>query len=135
MLEPICQAAAIPFHDDRVCLITSSSGKRWVFPKGMIDPGHSAREAALIEAWEEAGLVGVLDPHSIGSYSYEKYGLEHLVVVFRMTVREVHEAWPEKMVRERIWVTLDEAMERVEEPELKDILRRMSTEVEPVSYV
>jgi len=55
----IRQAAAIPLKEDAVCLITSSNGKRWVVPKGLIDPGHTAGESALVEAWEEADLVGV----------------------------------------------------------------------------
>src|SRR6476620_2968172 len=66
------QAAVGPVRDGRVCLVTSSSGRRWVVPKGQIDPGHTPGEAALIEAWEEAGLVGALDPEPIGTYAYEK---------------------------------------------------------------
>ena len=117
------QAAAIPVRNDRVCLVTSSSGRRWVVPKGQIDPGHSAGQAALIEAWEEAGLVGVLDPTTLGTYVYEKLGREHHVLVYRMTVTEEREEWPERLVRTRAWFTLDEAVARVEEPGLRDLLR------------
>src|SRR5947209_2642685 len=114
MIDPIRQAAAIPFREDgRVCLITSRSGKRWVFPKGMIDPGHTPTEAALIEAWEEAGLVGTLDSILLGAYSYEKYDLDHHVMVFRMSVTETRDQWPEKSFRRREWVTLATAAERV----------------------
>ena len=49
----IRQSGAIPLRNGRVCLITSSNGKRWVIPKGLIDPGHTAGETALQEAWEE----------------------------------------------------------------------------------
>ena len=41
--------------------ITSRNGKRWVIPKGWIDPGQTAGETALQEAWEEAGLTGALE--------------------------------------------------------------------------
>ena len=58
----------------QVCLVTSSSGKRWVVPKGCMEPGKTAGELALQEAWEEAGLVGVLQPEPVGSYLYEKFG-------------------------------------------------------------
>jgi 8-oxo-dGTP pyrophosphatase MutT (NUDIX family) len=117
------QAAAIPVRDDRVCLVTSSSGRRWVVPKGQIDPGHTAGEAALVEAWEEAGLVGALDPEPLGTYAYEKLGRELHVLVFRMTVTEVRDEWPERQLRARIWVTLEEALDRIEEPGLRDLLR------------
>src|SRR5262245_55174768 len=59
--------------DGRLCMVTSRSARRWVFPKGLIDPGHTPGAAALIEAWEEAGLVGTLDGEPVGNYVYEKY--------------------------------------------------------------
>ncbi|MDY7109135.1 MAG: NUDIX domain-containing protein, partial [Planctomycetota bacterium] len=40
----------------RLALITSMSGRRWVLPKGVIDPGESAAGSAQREALEEAGL-------------------------------------------------------------------------------
>ncbi|AMV27839.1 NUDIX domain protein [Gemmata sp. SH-PL17] len=117
------QAAAIPVRDGRICLVTSSSGRRWVVPKGQIDPGHTPGEAALVEAWEEAGLVGALDSEPLGSYSYEKLGRELHVLVYRMTVTDVRDTWPERNLRTRAWVTLDEALDRIEEPGLRDLLR------------
>ena len=125
MLDPIRQAAAIPFHDGRVCLITSRTTGRWVIPKGLIDPGHTPTQAASIEAWEEAGLIGTIEGTSLGSYHYEKFDLVHHVLVFRMTVTEVNDEWPEKPTRQRIWVSLEEAIERVEEPDLKEILSKL----------
>lgn len=117
------QAAVIPVRDGRVCLVTSSSGRRWVVPKGQIDPGHTAGEAALVEAWEEAGLVGVLDPEPLGTYVYEKLGRELHVLVFHMTVTEVRDEWPERGVRAREWVSLEEALDLIEEAGLRDLLR------------
>ena len=113
------QAAAIPVLDGRVCMVTSRSGRRWVFPKGLIDPGHTPSEAALLEAWEEAGAVGTLDPEPIGSYVYEKLGSPHHVLVFRMSVIEVHEVWPERGLRDREWLAIGAAIERVEESGLR----------------
>jgi 8-oxo-dGTP pyrophosphatase MutT (NUDIX family) len=117
------QAAVIPVRDGRVCMVTSSSGRRWVVPKGQIDPGHTAGEAALVEAWEEAGLVGALAGEPVGTYAYEKYGRELLVLVFRMLVTEARDDWPERSIRAREWVTLDEALERIDEPGLRDLMR------------
>ena len=118
------QSAAIPVRNGRVCMVTSRSGRRWVFPKGQIDPGHTPSETALLEAWEEAGLVGTLDPDPIGNYVYEKFDTLHHVLVFRMSVIEVHDVWPERDLREREWLTIAEAMERVEESGLRELLRR-----------
>jgi len=122
MAQVLRQAAVVPLADGQVGLVTSSSGRRWVVPKGMIDPGHSPGEAALIEAWEEAGLVGVLDPEPAGSYLYEKYGRTHHVLVYVLRVTEEAIDWPERDVRKRQWMDPAEAVERVEEPGLKEII-------------
>ncbi len=126
MPDWVRQAAVVPVRDGRVCLVTSSSGRRWVVPKGQIDPGHTPGEAALVEAWEEAGLVGALDPEPLGSYAYEKLGRELHVLVYRMLVTEVRDEWPERDLRVRVWLTLDEALDRIEEPGLRDLLRLAS---------
>ena len=119
------QAAAVPFSEGRVCMVTSSSRRRWVLPKGVIDPGHTPGEAALLEAWEEAGLLGGLDREPVGSYLYEKLGRECHVLVYRMTVTEIRDVWPEKDLRERAWLSPREVLERVEEAGLRDVLRLM----------
>jgi 8-oxo-dGTP pyrophosphatase MutT (NUDIX family) len=88
----------------------------------LIDPGHTAGEAALIEAWEEAGLVGVLSPDPVGSYLYEKYGRTHHVLVYTLQVTEAADEWPEQDVRRRELADPAEAVERVEEAGLKGII-------------
>jgi 8-oxo-dGTP pyrophosphatase MutT (NUDIX family) len=124
------QAAAVPVLNGRVCMVTSSSGRRWVFPKGMIDDGHTPVQAALVEAWEEAGLVGTLAPDPIGAYVYSKFDREHHVLVYRMAVTEVRQEWPERASRQRVWLTPEDALGRVEEPGLRDILQRMFAPVD-----
>ena len=119
----IRQAAAIPVRDGRVCLVTSSSGKRWVIPKGMMEPGKTAGEIALQEAWEEAGLVGVLQPDPVGSYLYDKNGITCHVLVYLLKVTDIRDDYPEKGLRERCWVTPAEAVTRIEERSLRAIVR------------
>jgi len=64
------QAAVIPYrvHEERVeiALVTSQSGKRWVMPKGSLDDGEDAMDAAVRETEEEAGLIGELVEQPIG---------------------------------------------------------------------
>ena len=123
MTQWVRQAGAIPVRDGRICLVTSSNGRRWVIPKGMIDPGHTAGEAALQEAWEEAGLTGGLHTEPVGSYLYEKQpGFVCHVTVFLMQVTEAYERWPESSFRQRRWVAVAEALERIEEPGLRDVI-------------
>ena len=125
MPESVRQAAVIPVQAGRICVVTSRSGRRWVLPKGVIDPGHTPGEAALVEAWEEAGLTGALDPQPTGSYVYEKFDRQHHVLVYLMTVTQARDEWPERAFRQREWLTAEEAIPRLEEPGLRDLLRRV----------
>src|SRR5256885_16472030 len=97
----IRQAGAIPVRGGQVCIVSSRSGKRWVVPKGWLEPGKTAGEIALLEAWEEAGVIGVLRPEPVGSYLYEKEGRTFHVIVFVLDVTEALEIWPEQSLRER----------------------------------
>jgi 8-oxo-dGTP pyrophosphatase MutT (NUDIX family) len=119
----IRQAGAIPLRNGRLCLITSRNGKRWVIPKGLIEPGQTAGETALQEAWEEAGLVGALEPEPVGSYLYDKYGGTCHVTVFVLRVADVAQEWPERDSRQRIWVSPTGALRRIDDPGLADVLR------------
>jgi 8-oxo-dGTP pyrophosphatase MutT (NUDIX family) len=116
------QAAAIPLQGSRVCLVTSSNGKRWVIPKGLIDPGQTAGEAALNEAWEEAGLVGAISREPVGTYLYNKLGRTYHVLVYLMRVTEAAEAWPEMNLRRRVWVPVEKAVEQIEDAGLRDLI-------------
>ncbi len=126
--ECIHQAAAIPLRQGRVCLVTSRSGGRWVIPKGHLEPGLTAGQVALQEAWEEAGLTGILQPEPVGSYLYTKYGNTYHVVVFGMEVTSAAENWPERTLRQRAWLDPAEALERVQEKGLRQLIRAAAGE-------
>ena len=118
------QAGAVPIRNGRVCLVTSRNGRRWIIPKGLIEPGQSAAEAALQEAWEEAGLVGHLDPDPVGSFLYEKYGRTCHVTVFILHVSKALADWPEDDFRQHL-VACPGALGRVEDPGLAAVLGGM----------
>jgi 8-oxo-dGTP pyrophosphatase MutT (NUDIX family) len=117
------QAAALAVRDGRVCLITSSSGRRWILPKGMIEPGQTEAEAAVSEAWEEAGVAGEVLREPLGSYRTVKWGQACVVVVYGIVVGETAEHWPEADRRQRRWVSPKRAAARLDIPALQQILR------------
>jgi len=123
----IRQAGAIPVKDGLICIITSTNGKRWVIPKGLIDPGHTAREAAMQEAWEEAGVAGTLRPEPVGTYLYDKWGGTCQVTVFLMDVADAAEHWPEGTIRQRRWVRPAEALDLIEDRGLREVIRAALT--------
>src|SRR5262245_57865061 len=122
----IRQAGVIPVKNGQVCLVTSRSGKRWVVPKGCMEPGKTAGELALQEAWEEAGLMGLLQPEPVGSYVYEKDGSTCHVTLFLLQVSGAADAYPESGIRQRVWLTFAQALLRVEDPGLRELLRGVS---------
>jgi 8-oxo-dGTP pyrophosphatase MutT (NUDIX family) len=124
----IPQAAALPVKSGQICLVTSRSGKRWVIPKGMMEPGKTAGQIALQEAWEEAGLTGVLEQEPIGTYQYDKYGGTCFVTVFLLRVTGVADDWPEKGSRQRCWVSPAQALGLLTDRGLREILRGTSRE-------
>lgn len=119
------QAGAVPYRvragEVELFLITARSTGQWGFPKGNIDPGDTARETALKEAWEEAGVRGVLVA-PISGYAYAKFGRAHEVEMFLLRVDEVLDDWPERGQRRRGWVRIDEARRRIDRAELIPVL-------------
>lgn len=111
-----------------VLLVTSSSG-RWILPKGWPMAGKSPAKAALIEAWEEAGVArGKAQRKPVGSYLAIKRTAQGddvpcLHHVFAIKVREARDDFPEAHRRDRAWVSPERAAEMVDEDGLKDILR------------
>lgn len=124
-MECIRQAAALVIHGGRVCLITSSSGRRWILPKGTLEHGQSAGECAAQEAWEEAGVHGRPESRPIARYRTTKWGRTCVVAVFRMSVREVADDWPERRLRQRRWLTPADAINQIDVPAIKTVLRRL----------
>lgn len=120
------QSAAIPYRwregKLEVLLITSRKRKRWVIPKGIVEPGMTPQDSAAKEAEEEAGVTGQVIPNSLGTYTYPKWGKICRVEVFLLAVEKVESIWLENY-RDRQWLSLAEAVERVEEVKLKQILR------------
>lgn len=125
----IAQSGVIPYRFRRsrleVALVTASRGPHWTIPKGHIEPDLTAQDSAAKEAFEEAGLIGIIHPRSIGSYRYTKREALREVRVYLMDItREFHE-WPEQHRRERRWLSVTEAAWKVRHDGLRKCLMRV----------
>ena len=88
--------------------------------------GRSDGEAAAIEAKQEAGLVGLVDDQSHGSYVYWKrlktIFVPVTVTVYGLRVTEELQQFREQNERERAWVSPKQAKMLVDEPHLISLI-------------
>ena len=107
------QAAVIPYRIRKerveVALVTTSRGKGWIVPKGSVDEGELPRDAAIREAEEEAGLLGVVARKPLGRYILTNDARRCRVDVYVMRVTGVLEHWLEDRLRRRRWMRIPDA--------------------------
>ncbi len=103
------QSAAIPIFGGKIVLVTSRGRSTWTVPKGVIERTMTPWDSAAKEALEEAGVVGQVETDAIGSYSYEKWGGECVVQVYRLHVESLLDEWEEMDQRERVCIAPNEA--------------------------
>ncbi|MDO5630565.1 MAG: NUDIX hydrolase [Paracoccus sp. (in: a-proteobacteria)] len=115
----------------KVLLITSRGTGRWIIPKGWPMTDRSDADAAMQEAWEEAGVKGNISRDEIGRYDYDKLNdstggiIPVQVRVFTVEVSELADSYPEAGQRTRRWVSPGKAARMVDEKGLKKILRNL----------
>jgi len=119
----------------QVLLVTSRGSRRWIMPKGWPIDGATPAEAALQEAWEEAGVRGKVTAGIQGIYSYQKSGggedLPCVVAIFPVRVDTLKRKYPEAEQRERKWVSRKKAASLIDEPELRQIIASFDPRVMP----
>ena len=125
------QSACIPYriHDQRgleILLVTSSSGKHWGIPKGVLEPGLSEEANAAQECLEEAGAQGSIDAQCLGTFQVSKWGAQCSVRVFPLRVSSIIEdpSWEESH-RKRRWCSIEEAKTLVKYQELLPLLHQL----------
>lgn len=108
-------------------LITSRETKRWVIPKGWPMAGKKPHKVAEIEAFQEAGVKGVISKKPAGIFPYAKTLADGerrlcLVAVFPLRVTLEKVAWRETAERQRQWFPQDAAAALVDEGALAQII-------------
>lgn len=137
------QSGVIPYRLERdglkILLITSRETGRWVIPKGNIGGGRNSREAAELEAYEEAGVQGLTAQMPIGFYTYGKVMPDKtvkptVVEVFSMEVTSSAKKWPERKERKVRWVTPANASRLVHEPGLAELFLQLAGRFDAGSF-
>ena len=131
----IRQTGALPWRiaaDRRpeIMLVTGKRSRRWIIPKGWPMLGKSLAVAAQIEAFEEAGVKGTVDPEPLGTLAHLKrtgFGsIRAEILVHALKVEQELAEWPEKEERTRRWFAINDALAEVSSNELRELIARFA---------
>jgi 8-oxo-dGTP pyrophosphatase MutT (NUDIX family) len=84
---PLKQAAAICYrfkNDSAEYLLVRTLSKKWTFPKGTVEHGEDSWAAAQREAFEEAGVTGVIAREALTTYLHSKTAWEDDILELRV---------------------------------------------------
>ncbi|MGB0415080.1 MAG: NUDIX hydrolase [Coraliomargarita sp.] len=116
------QVGVFPVTEEgKIVLVTTRDGDYWILPKGNTEKGRSDRAMAREEAYEEAGLVGVMKRDYV---EFRTFGKVNRLRLYPMTVRKMLKNYPEKKQRERVTVSFEMA-EKMVEKDLRAIIRKL----------
>jgi len=121
-----CQIGALPYLICRgvphLVIITNSAQSRWIVPKGHPEPGMSRQEVAIMEAMEEAGVIGNC-VHRFHGTCHRKG--DHPLHIYPLKVTTVLKKWPEMEFRKREVLPVQKALKMISDPELSACIQRL----------
>lgn len=126
----ICQIGVFPYLIKggklQILLITSSSGNRWIIPKGSQEKGMTPCEVAVMEAVEEGGVLGTL--HQDLRLRCQMLNGRFLKL-YPMKISKLLNSWPEERLRRRRLVSLAAALKLIDDPEIVSAVKRLGKEL------
>ncbi|KAL6890220.1 hypothetical protein ACP4OV_008983 [Aristida adscensionis] len=101
----------------QVLMISTPKRSDLIFPKGGWEDDESIDEAACREAFEEAGVKGILSATPLGEWIFKSKSKQNSCgiqgackgFIFALQVTELLESWPEQVTHGRRWVPIEEA--------------------------
>lgn len=119
-------------EDQQLLLVTSSEG-RWILPKGWPIKGKNGAETAAQEAWEEAGVKPAdINADPVGWFPSAKRKSDGTEIpceteVYAVEVASLAKTFPEMHKRKRRWVSVSTALNLVDEPGLRQVLKQFKS--------
>ncbi len=112
-----------------VVLVTNSSGRQWILPKGHIETDLSRKQVALTEAYEEAGIIGNIAPFGYKEISFKRKERNICLRVYPVKIKKVLNKWPEWHSRERVVLPAEKAASVVHKKALSSCIKFFSDEI------
>ncbi len=120
------QIGAVPYllKDDvmHLVLITNSNGGRWLIPKGQPEPDMPRPDVALMEAVEEAGVIGSI--HT-GARARGRMEDGSSIYLYPVKVATLLKSWPERSSRKRDVLPADQAINKITDRKLAASVKRV----------
>ena len=122
-------AGAVILNPRGEVVVVSQQGDSWSLPKGHVDPGESALEAAKREVAEESGITELQFVRELGSYERYRIGKGGIgddmselkeIHMFLFTTDEDTLAPVDPGNPEARWVPIDEVAELLTHPKDKE---------------
>lgn len=120
------QIGALPylFRGERlyIVIITNSTQSRWILPKGHPELDMSRQDVAVMEAMEEAGVIGSCVPKMRASCNRKG---EKSLYIYPLKVTTVLSKWPEMNWRKRAVLPVAKALRMITDPDLSQCIQRL----------
>ena len=133
MTEHQRSAGGVVLRDGQMLLISLKEGSRWQLPKGRIEAGESAEQAAVREVEEETGVAGtpVVPLERIEYWFFEAGRQIHKTVdFFLLSYRSGSTAdYDPREVSDARWFPVAEALDRLTFDNERAVARRAAEEM------
>lgn len=123
------EIGAFPFLKKKgklyVMLVTSTSGKSWILPKGHPEPDLKKCQVAELETFEEAGVAGKLLSKSLHKEFKRENG--GMLLICPLLIEDIFDKWQEQSKRQRRLVKIKEALSLVTRKEHVNAIKHFSS--------
>jgi len=120
------QIGALPylFRGGRLHLVivTNSNQTRWIIPKGQPESDMPKQDVAIMEAMEEAGVIGSCVP-GLRMPCHRKG--EKTLFIYPLKVTTILKKWPEMEWRKREVLPVNKALKMISDPILSECIKRL----------
>lgn len=122
------QIGALPylFRGGRLHLVIVSNAAqtRWIIPKGQPEPEMPRQDVAVMEAMEEAGVIGSCPPGFRATCHHKG---DKSLYIYPLKVTTVLKKWPEMAWRKRAVLPLHKALKTISDPDLSRCVQRIAS--------
>lgn len=116
-----------PDQKDIEILLIQDSKNRWTIPKGHIEPGETAKQTAIREIGEEAGLFHIQALTWLGKIHFKYRRLDQLVLMTTQiylvrALDDTETPTKEKWMKGIKWFTFTDALDAIEYEDIEKLM-------------